>query len=207
MKNILTAVFGFMQLTPTPAPLKKFRRCSFEQKLAMVWTLSVWLEPFVPAAGRSSPRPCVDPHGREAIPMWDLRNTLPSLADAEEPPTHTHRREALPCRSTDISVSLGNVIDDYYKNVKFLIVTLLRFFFFSVRNATCTSATRVSYGCIFDRSTAPSLTQRSNTACPRPTCLLTWRRHAELEEGKGVSSVAILTLAFKDPNLYNHPKL
>lgn len=133
--------------------------------------------PFVLLSGRSSPCPCVDPHGWEAISVWDLWNALPSPADAEEPPAHSHRREALPCRLNNTNVFWISV----HKQCKECLQLMSRrFLLFSVRNATCTSATRVSYDCIFGRSTAPSLTRRSNIGCQQLTCPLTWRRHAEL---------------------------
>lgn len=49
-------------------------------------------------AGCSPARSRVDPHRREAVPVWDLWDSLPSPANVEEPPAHPHGREALPCR-------------------------------------------------------------------------------------------------------------
>ncbi|CAG05653.1 unnamed protein product, partial [Tetraodon nigroviridis] len=54
---------------------------------------------FFSSIGCSSPCPCANPHGREAISMRDLWNALPTPADTEEPPAYPHRREALPCES------------------------------------------------------------------------------------------------------------
>lgn len=47
--------------------------------------------------GGSSEGSRTDPHWRETVPVWHLRHALPPPADAEEPLTDTHGREALSC--------------------------------------------------------------------------------------------------------------
>lgn len=56
--------------------------------------LNLW---FVPVLGRSSAGPRPDPHRGEAVPLPHLWHPLPPSADPEEPPAHSHRREALHC--------------------------------------------------------------------------------------------------------------
>lgn len=45
--------------------------------------------------GCPSEGPRSDPHGGETVPLPHLRHPLPPPADPEEPPAHSHRREAV----------------------------------------------------------------------------------------------------------------
>lgn len=78
--------------------------------------------------GCSSPSPCANPHGREAISMRDLWNALPAPADVEEPLAHPHWRKALPCK---LAVNrLRQVAELIY--LDFFFLKLFFLFFFSV---------------------------------------------------------------------------
>lgn len=135
--------------------------------------------------GCSPPRPCSNPHGREAISVRDLWNALPPPADVEEPLAYPHWRKALPCKPE--VKRFCQLAECIYLGFWLLNITFIPHLFLlvSVKNATCTSVTRVSWGCICGKSTAPSLTPRSSTACRRQICPLTWQRHAERGDGGG----------------------
>lgn len=119
--------------------------------------LNLWL---VPVLGRSSAGPRPDPYRGEAVPLPHLWHPLPPSADPEEPPAHSHRREALHCESKAQMILI----------ILLLAACLTRWTFFSVRSVTFTSATRASCVCTCARNTGPSPTPRSATrSWPSPT--------------------------------------
>lgn len=78
--------------------------CSGFQLYGIDWISFYLLLFFFSPIGCSSPCPCANPHGWEAISMRHLWNALPAPADTEEPPAYPHWREALPCELDKIDI-------------------------------------------------------------------------------------------------------